>query len=57
MHRSTYRGLKEDEKSNQSHISSRKEFNSTIREIFGPEISLDEYPDVNLENTPLYDMY
>ena len=57
VHRYTYRGLKEDEKSNLSHTSFRKEFDNSIREIFGPEISQDDFPDINLEGTPVYDMY
>ena len=57
VHCSTYRGLKEDWKSNQSHTSLRKEFDNSIREIFGPEISQDDFPDINLEGTPVYDMY
>ena len=42
---------------NQAHISLRKEFDNSIREIFGPDIYTDDFPDVNLEDTPLYDMY
>ena len=54
---STYRGLKEDEKSNQFHISLRKGFDNRIKEKFGPDISPYDFPDVNLEDTPLYGMY
>ena len=57
VHCSTYRGLKEDEKSNQAHISLRKEFNNRIKERFGQDISPEKFPDVDLENRPLYDMY
>ena len=57
MHISTYSGLKEDEKSNLSHTSFRKEFDNSIRKIFGPDISPDDFPDINLEGTPVYDMY
>ena len=53
----TYHGLKEYEKSNQVHISFRKDFDNSIRKIFGPYISPDDFPDVNLEDTPLYYMY
>ena len=56
VHRYTYRGLKEDEKSNLSHISFREEFDNSIREIFRPDISPDDFPDVNLEGIPLHDM-
>ena len=57
VHRSTYRGLEEDEKSNQAHISLRKELNNSIRDRSGLEILPHNFPDVNLEDTPLYDMY
>ena len=56
VHHSTYRGIKEDYKSNQAHVYLRKEFNDSIRDRFGPDILLDNVPDVNLEDTPLYDM-
>ena len=57
LHRSTYRGLNEDKKSNQDHISSRKDFNINIIDNLGPEISPDNFPDVNMEDTPFYEMY
>ena len=57
VHRSTYRGLKEDDKSNQSHVLIRKEFDNSIRDKLGPYISPDNFPDVNLEDTPLYEIY
>ena len=38
-------------------ISLRREFDNSIREIFRPDISLDDFPGVNLEDAPLYDMY
>ena len=41
----------------QVHISLRKDFDNSIREIFWPYISPYDFPDVNLEDTPLYDMY
>ena len=52
-----YRGLKEDDNSNQAHIPLREEFNNIIRERFRPEILPDDFPDVNLEDMPLHDMY
>ena len=57
MHCFTYRGIKENDKFNQARISLRKKFDNSIREIFGPEISPDEFPGVNLEDKNLYDMY
>ena len=38
-------------------MSLRKVFDNITRERFGPEISPDDFPDVNLEDTPLYDIY
>ena len=57
VHLSKYRGLKEDEKYNQVHVSLRKDFNNMIRELFGPDISPDDFSDVHLEDTPLYEKY
>ena len=57
MHRSTYRGLKEEENSNQDHILLRKEFDNSIRNNLGPDILPDNFPNVNLEDTPLCEMY
>ena len=57
VHRSTYHWLKEEENSNQAHILLRKKFDSNIRCKVVPDISPDDFPDVNLEDTPLYEMY
>ena len=57
VHRSTYCGLNEDEWINQAHILLRREFDSNTKESFGQDISPDNYPDVDLEDTPLYEMY
>ena len=57
IHCSTYRGLNEDDNFNQAHILLRKEFDNRIRERIGPDISPDNFPDVNLEDMPLYEMY
>ena len=43
-----YCGLKKDENSNQDHLSLRKEFANSIRDNLGPDISTDNFPDVNL---------
>ena len=42
---------------NKAHTLLRKDFDSNIREIFGIDLSPDDFPDVNLEDTPLYEMY
>ena len=57
VHWPTYSGLKEDKSFNKSHISLRKEFDRNIRDKFGPDISPYDFPDINLEDTPLYEMY
>ena len=57
VHRLIYRGLKEDDKSNKTHIYLRKEFDKSIRDRLGQDISPDEFPDFNLEDTPLYEIY
>ena len=35
----------------------RKEFDTNINNKFGPDVSLYDFSDVNLEDTPLYEMY
>ena len=57
VHRSTWRKLKEDENPNQYHTSLRQEFDRNIRDKFGPDILPDNFPDVNLEDTPFYEIY
>ena len=54
---SKYCGLKQYDNSNQVHVSLRKAFDDSITDRFGPEISPGDLPDVNLDDTPLYDMY
>ena len=53
MYRSTYRGLNEDKWKNQANISLREEFDSNIKDRFGPDVSPYDYPDINLDDTPL----
>ena len=57
VHRSTYRELKEDEWKNQSHTYLTKEFYSNIKDRSGTDVSPDDFPDIHLEDTTLYDMY
>ena len=57
VHCLKYRGIKEYDKSNLAHISLRKEFDNIIRYRYETEILPDEFPDLNLEDTPLYYMY
>ena len=56
VHRSIYRGFKEYKWTNQACIFLRKELDSNIKDRFGPDVSPDNFPDVNLEDTPLYEM-
>ena len=48
IHCSTYHGLKDEDKSSQVHMSLRKDFDNSIREKFGSDISLDDFPDASL---------
>ena len=57
VHCSTYCGLKEDENTNQDQILLRKEFDNSIRDNLLPAISPYNFPEVNLEDMPLYDIY
>ena len=57
VHRSTYRGLTDDEIENLAHISMRDEFDTDIRDKLGPDVSPDDFPDISLEDTPEYEMY
>ena len=57
VHPSKYRGLKKDENTNQAQILLRNEFDKTIRDWLGPDFLPDNFPDVHLEDTPLYEMY
>ena len=57
VHLLTYRDLKEDGNSNRAHTSLRKEFDNIIRYKLGKDISLDNFPSVDLEDTTLYDKY
>ena len=47
LHRSTYCGLKEYEKSNKAHISSMKYFDNSVRYKLGPDISPEKIPDIS----------
>ena len=48
---------RKSEKALSVHIWLRKKFDSIIKDRYGPDISPDNSPDINLEGTPLYDMY
>ena len=55
-HMPPYCGLKEGNKYNKSHLLLNF-FATSIRDKLGLEISPEIFPDVNLEDTPLYEMY
>ena len=57
VHRSTYHGLKEDEWTNKAHILLRKEFDRNNKDMFGPDVSTYNFPDVHFDDTPLYEIY
>ena len=50
---STYCGLEDDEWKNQAHIYLRKEFDSNIKDRFGPDVYPHGFSDKKLEDTPL----
>jgi hypothetical protein len=52
VYRSTYRALTDAERTNAAHVSRRVEFNHNIQDKFGPETSPDDFPDLNIPNTP-----
>ena len=57
VYRSTYRPLTDVERVNLAHIARRKEFDESITERYGPDASPDDFPDMNLQDTPNWDLY
>ena len=49
--------MNEDKWKNKAHISLKEEFDSNIKDRFGPEVSPYDNPDINLDDTPLYKIY
>ena len=56
-HRSTYDALTEIEAQKLAHISRRETFDKKISVKLGPYVSPDDLTDINIEDTPLYDLY
>ena len=57
VHLSTYDALIESEAQNLAHISRRETFDKNISEKLGPDVSPYYLPEINIEDTPLYDSY
>ena len=57
VHSSTYDALTESEAQNSAHISRKETFDKNISVKLGPDVPPDDFPEINLEDTPLYDLY
>ena len=57
VHRSTYAALTESEAPNLAQISRRETFDKKKTVKLVPDVSPDDLPEINLEYTPLYDLY
>ena len=56
-HLSTYNALPESEAQNLAHISRQETFDKNISVKLGPDVSPDDLPEINIEDTSLYDLY
>jgi hypothetical protein len=52
VYRSTYRALTDVERANAAHVCRRIEFDLNILDKFGPETTPDDFPDLNIPDTP-----
>ncbi len=52
VYQSTYRALTDAERTNAAHVSRRVEFDHNIQDKFGPETSPDDFPDLDIPDTP-----
>ena len=57
VHRYTYDALTESEAQNSTHISRKETFDKNIYVKLGSDVPPDDFPEINLEGTPLYDLY
>ena len=57
VYRSTYRALTDAERTNMAHVSRRVKFDHNMQDKFGPEISPDDFPDLDIPNTPEHDNF
>ena len=53
----TYHVLTDGERTNVAHVLRRVKFNHNIQGKFGPKTSLDDFPDLNIPNTPEQDNF
>ncbi len=52
-----YRALTDGERTNAAHVLGCVKFDHNIQDKFGPEISPDDFPDLNIPNTPEHDNF
>ena len=52
VYRSTYRALTDKELANAAHVCRRVEFDLNILDKFGPETTPDDFPDLDIPDTP-----
>ena len=52
VYRSTYRALTDVERANAVHVCRRVEFDLNILDKFGPETTPDDFPDLDIPDTP-----
>ncbi len=57
IHRSTYRGLTDEEVTRPAHIALREEFDEMIEEKWGKDCTPEDFPDVAMEDTPHYNKF
>ena len=53
----TYRALTDAERTNAAHVLRRIEFDHNIQDKFGPETSPDDFPDLDIPDTPKHDNF
>ena len=53
----TYRALTDAERTNAAHVLRRIEFDHNIQDKFGPETSPDDFPDLDIPDTPEHDNF
>jgi hypothetical protein len=57
VYRSTYHALTDAERTNAAHVSRCVEFDHNIQDKFGPETSPDDFPYLDIPNTPEHDNF
>ena len=57
VYRSTYCTLTDVERANVAHVSRRVKFDLNIQDKFGPETTPDDFPDLDIPDTPEHDNF